>query len=196
MSFAQGETCCTYTGKTKQNPGVPGPCAGGNPGPVGTLAAAIAHAGNYTVPWWGEKWTSNLKNAGYVIGFKDATNNNRHWHLDWDPGKGLHINWEDKTKVPAQKVYHKVSDLNIAFPQLSVVVNGQAVALPDSNSSAEANQHKIWIAWSRAALTAGQVPTTAEKKTICKARLGQHDDALWPTIVDIVNDDEHPWLTG
>ncbi len=200
MSDHVGEVYCTYSPAPKIPKGAKGqplPCGGLA---AGTLAAAMAHCGaTYTIPWWGDKWTANLKNAGYVIGFIDSTNANRHWHLDWDPVKGLHLNWEDKSKFPATKVVHKVSNLGIALaPALQVINNGidetNPISLPDTRCSAERNQHMIWIAWSRAALNAGSVPTTEEKKTICKARFGHHDENYWSQVVDDLGNNFHDWL--
>jgi hypothetical protein len=57
---------------------------------------AIAEAEKYlsdkpTLPKWGNKWTANIKNAGYVIGMTSETGC-CWWHVDFDGTKKLHIN--------------------------------------------------------------------------------------------------------
>lgn len=61
---------------------------------VGPAIARVQedHKGVYEKPWWGEKNTAHIKNLGYVIGFMDPERLQR-WRLDYDPHKGLHINW-------------------------------------------------------------------------------------------------------
>ena len=51
---------------------------------------------------------NKLANKGNVIGFKDRANHRR-WRLDYDPGKGLHVNEEDFTAEESRKVCHKIS---------------------------------------------------------------------------------------
>lgn len=62
----------------------------------GDFRKAIVEAEKYlsdtpTLPKWGEKWTDNIKNAGYVIGRTTATGC-CWWHVDFDAQKKLHIN--------------------------------------------------------------------------------------------------------
>ena len=70
------------------------------------------HPGVYTSPWWGDKESANMKNRGYVIGLKDDTKKSR-WRLDFDPDKGLHINWvQDVVGDEQLKECYKISALN------------------------------------------------------------------------------------
>jgi hypothetical protein len=70
------------------------------------------HPGTYAAPWWGDKFTDNIKNRGYVIGWKDNTKNAR-WRLDYDNDKRLHINWvQDVTGSEQKKECYKINALN------------------------------------------------------------------------------------
>ena len=77
-----------------------------------TVEDALQHAlANVAVPLsepiWGTK-TNRLANAGKVIGFQSSDGKVR-VRLDFDPGKGLHVNEEDFTRPPhMQKVVHLV----------------------------------------------------------------------------------------
>jgi hypothetical protein len=68
------------------------------------IGSAIAlmkdhHPGQYEAPVWGMKNTEHLKNLGFVIGYKDNAKN-QWYRVDFDPGKGLHINWEQDVVEP------------------------------------------------------------------------------------------------
>lgn len=67
------------------------------------------HPGVYNEPWWGDKDTQNIKNRGYVIGWKDVASKSR-WRLDYDPGKKLHINWvQDQQGGEQRKVCYRIN---------------------------------------------------------------------------------------
>jgi len=60
---------------------------------------------NYSEPWWGDKesGSGNLKNRGFVIGFRD-TKTNTQWRLDYDKLKRLHINWTKDGKMGQETI--------------------------------------------------------------------------------------------
>jgi hypothetical protein len=62
----------------------------------------------YETPWWGDRQTEHIKNRGYVIGLKNATNSAQ-WRLDYDPMKKLHINWTHELKGGTVKEYYQIS---------------------------------------------------------------------------------------
>ncbi len=173
------ECCTTHNNKSindKKTKGLPQPCQR-----IGTLAAAIEHVGaGFDVPWWGFKWSQNLKNAGYVIGFKHNASAMRHWHLDYDPAKGLHINYEDKTGKEALKTYHKITNL----------ASLAGLTLPDGNKSQEDNQHAMWLHWSRLYI-ATNPPSDDQKLEILMARFGAGMRELkhWDVIEGILEAD-------
>ncbi|MBK8097741.1 MAG: hypothetical protein IPK26_11575 [Planctomycetes bacterium] len=69
------------------------------------------HPGSYTAPWWGDKATEHINNRGFVIGFQDTSKAAR-WRLDYDPQKGLHINWVQDIKGSDQaKECYKISSI-------------------------------------------------------------------------------------
>lgn len=64
---------------------------------------------SYDVPWWGDKETEGIKNRGFVIGFKNEAKSAR-WRLDYDPVKGLHVNWsQDNRGGEATKECYRIS---------------------------------------------------------------------------------------
>jgi hypothetical protein len=65
----------------------------------------------YPTPWWGDKDTENMKNRGFVIGFRNDVSGAR-WRLDFDPGKKLHINWsQDVQGQEATKHCYRVGSI-------------------------------------------------------------------------------------
>ena len=77
-----------------------------------SIDEAIAHARQslgeaLPKPFWGTKG-GQIANVGWVIGYQSADGQKR-FRLDYDPGKGVHVNEEDFTRpVGQQKVVHKV----------------------------------------------------------------------------------------
>lgn len=69
-----------------------------NPGHFSAIGPAVAevkkvHPGLYDTALWGTKNTDHIKNLGFVIGYEDKSK--RQWfRVDYDPQKGLHLNWE------------------------------------------------------------------------------------------------------
>jgi hypothetical protein len=152
----------------------------------GTYGDAIQHiqhvyGNDFTTPWWGESNSAHLKNAGYVIGFKKDSNPKIAWRLDYDETKGLHINFIDSTKDPTVKIYHKIT-------VMTPLGRGRMATLPSMDKTPEANQHALWLAWTRA-LVHAKPPDQAHKGQI-EAKLGYD----WGTHIQVVEDTEHPWL--
>lgn len=62
----------------------------------------------YADPWWGDKDSENMKNRGFVIGFRNDSRGAR-WRLDYDPIKKLHVNWsQDVQGQEATKECYRV----------------------------------------------------------------------------------------
>lgn len=64
--------------------------------------------GEFPNPKWGDKYTANLRNVGFVIGYQ-KDDERVYWRLDYDDTKGLHINFEDTSVNPKRCVYHKIA---------------------------------------------------------------------------------------
>jgi hypothetical protein len=77
-----------------------------------TIDEAIAHAKEnlgepLTQPFWGTRG-GKIANVGWVIGYQSDDKQQR-FRLDYDPGKGVHVNEEDFTRPTDQeRVVHRV----------------------------------------------------------------------------------------
>lgn len=164
------------------------PCTGTEAAPracldQGTLEAAVQHIKNehqghkFNVPWWGQSNSAHIKNAGYVIGFKSDQNDKITWRLDYDPVKGLHINYSDSTAAETRKVWHKITALT-KYP---------AWPLPLPALSAEENQHALWLFWTRN-LHVANPPDETQKAQIV-AKMGY----TWDVHKAVLADKGHEW---
>lgn len=130
-----------------------GPCSG-----TGTLEMAMTHVENtypndsFTVPMWGQNLSAGIKNYGYVIGFRSSRQPKRYWRLDYDPDKGMHINFEDHSVTPSTKICHLIT-------VLTPVRHGR---FPNPEATPEQNLCAIWGSWTEQNLTRPPDPRDVE----------------------------------
>jgi hypothetical protein len=80
------------------------------------IAHVVEQEGAFNDPMWGDKYTTNLRNIGMVIGRQQA-DPRISWRLDYDPVKGLHLNFEDKTVQEKRAIYHKIAAPFLKTPE-------------------------------------------------------------------------------
>lgn len=111
---------------------------------TGRFSDALTHCGhtNSWVPWFGQSKSQHIKNAGFVIGFKDNTKEGHSLRLDFDNVKGLHVN---EIKANGDRDYHIVTNID--------TVGVPSAYLPDGfkqrNLTGEQKQHLMWFTWTR-----------------------------------------------
>ena len=87
-----------------------------NPNPPGgTLDMPAIDTDKMRFPYFGKGRSKNLMGAGFVVGFKEeitsgigANGRGNRWRLDYDPDKGLHVNFESDNAPKMAHRFHRI----------------------------------------------------------------------------------------
>lgn len=121
-----------------------------NPNPPGgTLDMPAIDTDKMRFPYFGKGRSKNLMGAGFVVGFKQeittgigANGRGNRWRLDYDPEKGLHVNFESDTAPKMAHRFHRID------AQPFVAKN---CPFPDGMSKlgAEEQVKRMWFSWTK-----------------------------------------------
>jgi hypothetical protein len=154
-----------------------------NTGNFSDALRCIGHGSSFD-PWWGERRSEHLQNAGFVIGFKTRSIS---WRLDYDPAKGIHVNQE--VMSPGA-----VSGSTVTTATYHVVRNFDAMPIPSAYLPDElkkrglTDEQKVRVmllAWTR--IYAPFMKDTAKQATIMTAYPGMQ----WGDFVKAISNARH-----
>lgn len=134
-----------------------------NPPPA-TIDMPAIDTDKMRFPYFGKGRSQNLIGAGFVVGFKQdvvnvigANGKGNRWRLDYDPDKGLHVNFESDT---APKMAHRFGRID-AQPFMA-----NACSFPDGLAKLppEEQVKRMWFSWSKLFVTKGNQVTEVQNE--------------------------------
>jgi hypothetical protein len=139
-------TCIAMGQKGVTNPNPPG----------GTLDMPAIDTDKMRFPYFGKGRSRNLMGAGFVVGFKEEiTNGNgangrgNRWRLDYDPDKGLHVNFESDTVPKMAHRFHRI-DAQPFVAKVCDFPDGMAKLHPEEQVK------RMWFSWTKMFVAKGK----------------------------------------
>ena len=123
--------------------------------PPATIKMPAIDTDKMRFPYFGKGRSKNLIGAGFVVGFKQQVDNaigangkGNRWRLDYDPDKGLHVNFESDD---APKMAHRFARID-AQPFIA-----KSCQFPDglANLDREEQVKRMWFSWTKMYVTKG-----------------------------------------